>query len=149
MSVVCLDTSMITEYANLDGTYHKEAEAIFQQVIAGKLRIVIPHPILAETYYVCLRIYKSLGLNDHVIRARKLVNWLYAAPNMSLADPSIDLAISAGEIKDKFRISMMDSFVLAASKISRGKAVFRSEESEMKKGLADLRKQFDIVFLKS
>ncbi|MDG6995823.1 MAG: hypothetical protein JRN52_07865 [Nitrososphaerota archaeon] len=68
---------------------------------------------------------------------------------MSLADPSIDLAIVAGEIKDKFGISMMDSFVLASSRISRGKAVFRSEESEMKRGLADLKKQFDKVFLKS
>ena len=148
MSVVCPDTSVIIEYANLDGTYHKEAEVIFQQVIAGKLRIVIPHPIW-QRHTISLRIYKTLGFDDHANRARKLVQWLNTAPNMSLTDPSIDLAIVAGEIKDKFGISMMDSFVLSSSRISRGKAVFRSEESEMKRGLADLKKQFDIVFLKS
>ena|SRR5579864_2719981 len=147
MSVICPDTGVIVEYANLDGLFHNEAQAVFQSVIAGKLNVVIPHPILAETYYVSVRIYKTLGFDDFTKRAKKLVQWLYSAPNISLAEPSLELAIHAGEIKDRFGISMMDSYVLAASRISRGKAVFRTEESEMKKKLGDLRKRFDVVFL--
>jgi predicted nucleic acid-binding protein len=147
MNVICPDTGVIVEYANLDGMFHAEAQAIFQSVIAGKLDVVIPHPILAETYYVSLRIYKTLGLDDCVKRAKKLVQWLYTAPNISLAEPSLELAILAGDTKDRYGISMMDSYVLALSKLSKGKAVFRTEESEMKKNLGDLSKRFNIVFL--
>ena len=147
MSVICPDTGVIVEYANLDGAFHNEAQAVFETVIAGKLNVVIPHPILAETYYVSLRIYKTLGLDDFAKRAKNLVQWLYKAPNISLAEPSLELAILAGETKNRFGISMMDSYVLAASRLSAGKAVFRAEESEMKKKLADMKKRFDIVFL--
>ena len=147
MSVICPDTGVIVEYANLDGAFHREAQAVFQSVIAGKLNAVFPHPILAETYYVSLRIYKTLGYDDFMRRAKKLAQWLYSASNISLALPSLELAILAGETKDKFGISMMDSYVLAASRLSGGKALFRTEESEMKKKLGELRKQFDIVFL--
>lgn len=147
MSYVCLDTGPVVEYVDLAGVFHSQAEAIIRRVLAGKLIAIIPHPVLAETYYVSSRIYEKLGLDKPEARAEKLVEWLYHSPNFTIAEPSDILAKIAGQVKRDFGLALTDAYVIAASKAKGGKAVFRTRETEMKKNLARLSKNYELVFL--
>jgi len=147
MSYVSLDTGVIAEYIDLAGSLHKEAEAIIRNVLGGKLLAIIAHPILVETYYVSARIYERLGLSDPEERAEKLIEWLYRSPNLSLAEPSLELAILAGKVKRKFGLALTDAYVLASAKLYGGKALFRSKEKEIVKRLSTITEEYDIAFL--
>jgi len=147
MSYVSLDTGVIAEYMDLAGSLHKEAEAIIRNVLGGKLLAIIPHPILVETYYVSARIYERLGLSDPEERAEKLIEWLYRSPNISLAEPSLELAILAGKVKRKFSLALTDAYVLASAKLYGGKALFRSKEKEIVKRFSMITEEYDVAFL--
>jgi len=147
MSYVSLDTGVIAEYIDLAGSLHKEAEAIIRNVLGGKLLAIIAHPILVETYYVSARIYERLGLSDPEERAEKLIEWLYRSPNLSLAEPSLELAILAGKVKRKFGLALTDAYVLASAKLYGGKALFRSKEKEIVKRLSTITVEYDVAFL--
>ena len=147
MSIVALDTGVIAEYVNLGGSLHREAEAVIRSVLNGTLMAIIPHTVLAETYYVTFRIYQKLGLDDAGNRAERLIEWLHRSPNISLAEPSLELAVLTGKIKGKYGLALTDAYVLAVAKIYKGKAVFRSKEREMIPILSDLIKDYGIVFL--
>jgi predicted nucleic acid-binding protein len=147
LSYVSLDTGVIVEYIDLGGNFHRQAEAIIESVLARKLLAVIAHPILAETYYVSLRVYEKLGMEKPEDRAEKLVGWLYKSPNFAIAEPSLELALLAGRIKTSLRFALTDAYVIAASKLYKGRAVFRRRESEIEEKLAELTKDYRIVFL--
>lgn len=147
MSYVCLDTGPIVEYVDLAGVLHSQAEAIIRRVLAGKLIAIIPHSVLAETYYVSSRIYEKLRLDKPETRAEQLIEWLCHSPNFTIAEPSILLAKIAGQIKRNFGLALTDAYVIAASKTQGGKAVFRTRETEMKKNIGRLSKNYELVFL--
>lgn len=147
MSHVSLDTGAIIEYIDLTGPFHRQAAAIIESILAGKLVAMIPHPILAETFYVSARIYQKLKLEEPKRRAEELITWLYSSPNFDLAQPSLELALLAGSIKRTFRLALTDAYVVAASKLHEGKAVFRKREREMAKKLGQLTKRYDLLFL--
>ncbi|MBI2936910.1 MAG: PIN domain-containing protein [Thaumarchaeota archaeon] len=144
---VVLDTGVIAEYIDLSGTLHQQAEAIIESVRLGKLTAIITHPTLAETYYVSLRIYEKLGLAGSERRSQELVTWLYSSPNFKIAEPTLRLAILAGQIKTNFQVALTDAYVIAASQIYNGKPLFRKRESEMAKNISRLKKDYDILFL--
>ncbi|MGB9895490.1 MAG: PIN domain-containing protein [Thermoproteota archaeon] len=147
MNHVSLDTGVLIEYINLAGSLHKEAEAVIQSVLDGKIIAIIPHSVLAETYYVSVRIYEKLNLANPEQRAKNFVEWLYRSPNFSVAEPSLELAILAGRVKKEFNLALTDAYVLASAKLYKAKAVFRSKEKEMTEKLEDITKEYDIVFL--
>ena len=147
MSHISPDTGVIIEYIDLTGKFHRQAEALIENISTGKLSAIIPHPILAETYYVSARIYEKLGLERPGLRAEELVDWLYRSPNFTLAEPSLELALQAGMIKGHFNLALTDAYIIAASKLYKGRAVFRRREREMVEKLAELTKSYDIVFL--
>jgi len=147
LSSFSLDTGVIVEYIDLAGSYHYQAKAIIENVLAGRLSAVIAHPTLVETYYVSTRIYKRIGVRRPDLRAEELVEWLYSSPNFTIAESSLKLAIEAGRIKERFRLALTDAYVLAASKLYKGKAVFRKREREMASRLKELSKKYDLVFL--
>jgi len=147
LSCVSLDTGVIVEYIDLKGKLHRQAEAIIEKVLAGKLLAIIPHPTLAETYYVSARIYEKLGLDTPDQRSEELVKWLYKSPNFALEEPSFELALLVGRIKRRFNLALTDAYVIATSKLYKGKAVFRKREREMVEKLTELTKSYDIVFL--
>lgn len=149
ISKVSLDTGVIIEYIDLSGSLHKEAEAVVQSILNGKLTAIIPHPVLAETFYVSARIYEELGLNNAEDRAEKLVEWLYRSPNFIITEPSLELAALTGRIKRKYGLALTDAYVLASSKIYQAKALFRAKEGEFKKKFEELSSEYDIVFLKA
>jgi len=146
---VSLDTSVLIEYINLSGSLHKEAKAVIQSVLGGKIIAIIPHPVLAETYYVSVRIYEELDSKSPEQRARNFVEWLYRSPNFSVTEPSLELTILTGSIKRKFNLTLTDSYVLASAKLYRAKAVFRSKEKEILKNFEEITKEYDVVFLES
>lgn len=149
MNQVSPDTSVLIEYINLSGSLHKEAKAVIQSILDGKIIAIIPHPVLTETYYVSVRIYEELDIKNPEQRAKNFVEWLYRSPNFSLAEPSLELAILAGSIKRKFNLALTDSYVLASAKLYRAKAVFRSKEKEILESFEEITKECDVVFLES
>ncbi|MCP8321920.1 MAG: hypothetical protein H3Z52_13445, partial [archaeon] len=80
-------------------------------------------------------------------KAEKLVKWMYRSPNFVIAEPTLELAILAGRIKRSFSLALTDSYVIAASKLYGGKAVFRKREREMEEKFAELTKNYNVVFL--
>jgi len=149
LNQVSPDTSVLIEYINLSGSLHKEAKAVIQSILDGKIIAIIPHPVLTETYYVSVRIYEELDIKNPEQRAKNFVEWLYRSPNFSLAEPSLELAILAGSIKRKFNLALTDSYVLASAKLYRAKAVFRSKEKEILESFEEITKECDVVFLES
>lgn len=147
MSFVSIDTGTIVEYVDLDGTFHSQATAIFDSIGAGEILGLIAHPILAETYYVSLRVYEKLQLEQPERRARNLIEWLYRSPNIELAEPTLELALTAGKIKKKFSLALTDAYVIASSKLYKGKAVFRTREKEIQEKITELGKSYNLVFL--
>lgn len=145
MPKVVLDTSVIVEYIDLMGRYHRQAEAIFTGVLAGKLEAVIPHPVLAETYYVAARVYAASGAPDPERIAGELVRWLVALPAVEVAEGA-ELAVEAGSLKLKLGLTLTDCYVLAAAKLAGGRAVFRSREAGMSRVAGQL-KEYGAVFL--
>lgn len=149
MSFISLDLEeeTIVEYVDLDGTFHSQTTAIFESIGAGEIFGLIAHPILAETYYVSLRVYERLQLEQPERRARNLLEWLYRSPNIELAEPTLKLALTAGKIKKEFSLALTDAYVIASSKLYKGKAVFRAREKEIQEKIAELGKSYNLVFL--
>jgi len=142
-----LDTSVIIEYIDRRGEYHEQARVVFDAILLGKLRAIIPHPILSETYYVATRVYEALRLEQARERAIKLVEWLYHLPTVIVKDANLSLAIEAGKVKLKYGIALTDCYVLASAKIYKGKAVFRKREREMLNEITNIEKEYPLIFL--
>ncbi len=147
MPKVAIDTSIIIEYIDKAAEFHDQANAVFTEILNGELEAVIPHPILAETYYVSARIYQKLGMKKPQSLSAELVEWLFRLPSVSVPLENMDLAIEAGAAKYKFCIALTDCYVLAASKIYNSKALFKKPETEMFSKISDLKKAYQLVFL--
>ena len=147
MTRVCLDTSVIIEYIDRGGKYHQYSSQLFNLIIKGNLRAIIPHVILAETYYVASRIYEKLGLENPDLYANKLVEWLYRLPTIQVIGEPLDLVLEAGKIKLKYRLALTDCYILAVSKLYNCKVIFREREKEMINIIKELEKEFKIMFL--
>ena len=146
MARAALDTSVIIEYVDRKGRFHEQAEAVFASVFRGELEAVVPHPVLAETYYVAARVYRALGLPDPEKRAEALVKWLAALPAVKVVEGA-ELAVEAGVAKLKLGLALTDCYVLAAAKLAGARAVFRSREAEMRAVAERLEKEYGAVFL--
>jgi len=131
------------EFLDISGELHEQAKTIFSA--AGKLEAVIPHPVLAETFYVASKLYTMLGLENGEKRASKLVEWLHSLPMVAI--PNTELALEAGRAKRKYGLALTDCYVLASSKIYEGKALFRKLERETVKVITELKKEYQLVFL--
>jgi predicted nucleic acid-binding protein len=147
LSHISLDTGVIIEYIDLTGRFHRQAEALIENISKGKLLAIITHPTLAETYYVSAKIYEKLGLERPERIAEELVEWLYRSPNFTLAEPSLELALQVGIIKGHFNLALTDAYVIAASKLYKGRAVFRRREREMIEKLTELTKSYNMLFI--
>ncbi len=146
-SRVVLDTSVIVEYVNKAGEYHEQAKIVFDAILQGKLEAVIPHPVLAETYYVVARMYRALKLEKPEERACMLVEWLYRISTPAAKSYHLEVALEAGKAKLKYKIALTDCYVLAAAKVYGGKAVFRKREREMLNVIREIEKEYPVIFL--
>ena len=146
MSKVTVDTSVIVEYIDEEGEFHEEAEAVFLMLITGKLEAIIPHPILAETYYVSTKIYSELEFKEPEKTSFKLIKWLYQLPTVTIPD-GLNLAMEAGRVKLRYGLALTDCYVLATSKTYGCKALFRKRGKEMLEKIDLLEKEYPILFL--
>lgn len=138
MTRAVLDTSVIIEMANKKGKFHKQALTVLELIVKGKIRGIIPNPCLAEIYYVASRLYDSKQ------KAKNLLDWLVTQDNLQIERLDYDDLIMAGQIKEKYSISIMDSFFLTLSKKYNCKVIFRKREKEFS---TELLKEFQMVFL--
>ena len=144
---VVLDTSVIIEYVDKAGPWHKHARAIFNEIIRGRVVAFIPAIVLSEVLYVARRVYEKTKARDPKGKAIRLVKWLYQHPNIRIIGRSLRVIILAGLIKSKYRLAISDCYVLALAKIMHAKPVFRKKEKEMMKHLKVLRKRYNVIFL--
>ncbi|MEM3725803.1 MAG: PIN domain-containing protein [Candidatus Bathyarchaeia archaeon] len=148
MNRVAMDTSVIIEYMNLKGEFHEQAEAVFSALLTGKLESILPHPILAETYYVAARLYQRLRMENPQLVASKFIEWLCRLPTTMIPSENMELAVEVGKAKLNHGLALTDCYVLAASKICNCKALFKKPEKEMIKNMDGLKKEYQILFLK-
>jgi predicted nucleic acid-binding protein len=144
-----MDTSVIIEYVDLSGEFHEQAQAIFAAVSTGKLENVLPHAILAETYYVVTKLYQKLQVENSQALAIKLIEWLYRLPTTIVPTEDANLAIETGKAKLSYGLALTDCYVLAASKIYNCKALFKKPEREMLKNMEALKKECQLIFLQN
>jgi len=147
LAEVAVDTSVIIEYIDLKGELHEQAEAIFSTLLTSRLEAIVPHPILAETYYVATRLYERLQIENPENLASKLITWLYRLPTVTIPKGEPDLAIEAGRAKLNYGLALTDCYVLAASKIHRCKALFKRREKEISRNIDLLKREYQILFL--
>lgn len=143
--LVSLDTSVIIEYIDEAGAFHEQAKAVFSAVARGRLRALVPPPVLAETVYVAARVYEAAGAADPLAKAEALARWLCNHPS-TLVPKDLELDIEAGKVKQRYRLALTDCYVLASSKLYGSVALFRRREDEMKNA-EELRKEFNVLFL--
>jgi len=125
-------------------------KAVFSATLNGKLEGILPHPILAETYYVAERLYRKLQIENPQIVASKLIEWLYRLPTtIIIPSGDINLAIETGKAKLNYGLALTDCYVLAASKIYNCKALSKKPEREMLKNIDILKKEYQIIFLQN
>lgn len=148
MAKAAIDTSVIIEYIDKKGENHEQAQTVFSALSTGKLEAIIPHPILAETYYVATKIYHKLGTENPQVTASKLIEWLYRLPTTTILTEHANLAIETGKAKLNYNLALTDCYVLAASKIHNATALFKKPEKEMLKNMDTLKKEYRLLFLK-
>ena len=157
-SLSAIDTSVLIEFIDESGDFHPQAAALIESITSGRLTGVITHPTFAELYYVSYRIFEKIdGRGENTdngspeLKAGKLVSWLFKSPNIFIPENTIELAIEAGKIKQKFKFALPDSYVIASAKLNLCEAVFKSREKEMSRSdkVAKLKKveKVNLVFL--
>ena len=148
MPRIAIDTSVIIEYIDKAAEFHDQANLVFTAILNNEVEAIIPHQILAETYYVTAKIYQKLGIRKPQSLSDELVEWLFRLPSVSIPAENRDLAIEAGAAKYNFCIALTDCYVLGASKIYNAKALFKKQEAEMLPKIGELKKAYQLVFLK-
>lgn len=142
-----LDTSVVIEYIDRAGEHHQEAENVFSSLIAGRIQAILPHPTLAETYYISRKIYESLELENPKRRSEELIAWLSGLPSTTIPRKGANLAEETGEAKLEHGLALTDCYVLAASKLYGCEALFRKREREMEGKMTNLKEEYKISFL--
>ncbi|MHA1232075.1 MAG: type II toxin-antitoxin system VapC family toxin [Candidatus Helarchaeota archaeon] len=137
-----IDTSVIIEMINAKGKCHAEANIIKREIDNGRLIGYIPFPNLSEVYYIAYSIYSYLGLDSQ--KAKKLIQWLFYHENIKIHPLNLDLIFLTGDIKNKYHISIMDSFNFALAKLLNEKLIFKSKEMEFSDKLLN---DFEIIFI--
>ena len=66
---------------------------------------------------------------------------------MEIVSGALDLALESGRTKRDFGLALTDSYVIAAAKLHKGKALFKKRETEMSKQISSLVKEYPLVFL--
>ncbi|MEX0569595.1 MAG: PIN domain-containing protein [Candidatus Njordarchaeota archaeon] len=144
---IVVDTSVIIEYIDRAGTWHRYAMIIFNEIIRGRVVAYIPIIVLSEVLYVAKRLYEKKGISDPKRKALRLVRWLYQHPNIRIVGKGFRTIVIAGLIKAKYHLAMSDCHVLAVSKLLRARPIFRKKEKEMLKYLDALKRRYRVVFL--
>jgi predicted nucleic acid-binding protein len=142
-----MDTSVIIEYVDMKGELHEQAQTVFSALLTGKLENIVPHPILAETYYVATRLYRKLQIGNPEVVASKLIEWIYRLPTTMITSEDTNLAIEAGKAKLNHGLALTDCYVLAASRIYGCKALFKKPEREMIENIENIKKEYQLLFL--
>ena len=92
---------------------------------------------LSETFYIICR---TEGLE-------KAAHYIQEIVGTATIVPSHELALTAGQFKCKYRISLADAWTLATAKIKRVPALFGIREREILDILDQLKKEVEVEFL--
>lgn len=136
--VFVLDTSVIAEYLDESSPYG--VERLFDSLAAGALRAYATPVTLSEVIYVAARIYAEAGVRDPNARAAELVEWLLALPGVEFEPMGREVAVTAGELRKRFRLALPDLYVIAVGVLRGVSPLFLRLEAEMKPYESELRR---------
>ncbi len=137
-----IDTSVFVEYLIKNSPYLRTIEEIFKSERFSRRLFTIPL-VLSETFYIVSRLYEYAGISDANEKAVEYIEWIES--KFRVMDVK-GMAVRAGELKKRLRISLTDCYVIAAAQEIRGFALFLKPEREMEKYIDDLRKM-GVLFL--
>ncbi len=143
-----LDTSVVVEYLDESSPFRLKVEEVYLAIGLGEIKAYLTPLTVSETLYVASRIYREAGSKKPNKDAEELVNWLLSYPSVKLVELTREVAMLAGEIRKTVRISLIDCYVLAASKVLGAKPLFLKLEREMEQYMDNLRR-YNIHFLVS
>ena len=139
-----LDTSVLVEYIVKKSPYRGIVEKLFQGSTIGKYELLINYLTLSETLYVVSRIYKAAGVSEPNEEALNYIMWLKKKTKIIGIDENI--ALKAGELKKKLRLSLPDCYVIATAMTLNAIPLFRKLEKEML-SIENMIRELGVTFL--
>lgn len=139
-----LDTSVLVEYIIKKSPYRGIVEKLFQGSTNGKYELFINYLTLSETLYVVSRIYRAAGVSEPNEEALNYIMWLKKKTKIIGIDENI--ALKAGELKKKLRLSLPDCYVIATAMTLNAIPLFRKLEKEML-SIENIIRELGVTFL--
>ncbi len=143
---IVIDTSVIVEYIDKAGPWHKYARIIFSEIIRERIVAYIPIITLSEILYVAKRVYEKRRVQEPKKKALGLIRWLYQHPNIRIVVMRLRAIVLASLIKSKYRLSISNCYVIALAKLLKAK-LFSGREREMFKHVNILKRVYGVIFL--
>jgi len=141
---IVLDTGVAVEYIVAGSRYRPLVGELLEAAARGRLRLFLAPTTASEILYVASRIYEAAGVKSPNEEALNYLTWLTSIARV--AEPSLDTAVEAGELKKRLHLSLPDCYVIASAISLAATPLFRSLEREMKPHEAELR-QLGVAFL--
>ncbi len=142
-----LDSGVLIEYVTPESPNYTLARNLLLMSLLGRVKLYVQIISLTEVYYVSLRLYKTMGLKQPGEKARALFNFYINHPGINIVVPDSKIALEAGVIKENYKISLADSYVLATAKNKASIPLFRKVEEEFKEIYGELKKAFRLTTL--
>ena len=137
MEKLVLDTGVLVEYIVSRAPGRPRVVKLFQRASQGRLRLYVNLVTLSETLYAASRIYQAAGVEDPDSEALDYIEWVKSRARTIGVDE--DIALRAGELKNRLRIALPDCYVIASAEALNATPLFSRVEKEMKPVLGDLR----------
>lgn len=139
-----VDTSVLAEYIVSCSPHRSAIEKLLEGVLRNAVALYITPITVSELIYVASRLYELAGVENPNQEALNFVEWL--TMRVKTVEVTPDLALEAGELRKKLRISLPDCFTIATAIKLQAKALFLKPEKEMLDRIKEIREQ-PIAFL--
>lgn len=145
---IVLDTSVIVEYIVANSPWRGLLTRILSGSLTGYYKVYISTVTLAETFYIAKRIYEVTNAKKPEKAAENLLYFLEKHRGITIVPPDHHIALEAGRIKSRYKVSLADSFVIATAKILKANPLFKKVEKELKPILDELKREYGLIILK-
>ena len=152
LTKVAMDTSVIIEYVDIRGEFHACMHAAssnhFFSTLNGQARKHTPASDLGRNILRSSKVIPEAPNRKPTTHSFKSHRMAIQTSNNDNSQRRHKLAIEAGNAKLNYGLASTDCYVLAASKIYNGKALFKKPEREMWKTIDILKKEYQLLFLR-
>jgi len=136
-----LDSGVLLEYITVTSPNYSKVRKLL------KYKLYLPLTSLTEAYYISVKLYKAMRVEDPEVEAEKLFKFFLNHPNLEVVTPNSEIALKAGKIKEKYRVSLADSYVIATAETTSTKPLFRKIERELADKYWELKQKYNLTVL--